>query len=104
MPAAKFELTTASGQAQGAQEIAGGATGLGGLQTLGQKLGELRRAKGMTQVAVAARMGTTQPSLARLEKNELNPNLKTLSRYAAAINYDVRVTYTPKSAGAGQAN
>lgn len=97
-PARAFELP---GDGAHADAPSGGVdAGSGSLDHLGQKLGELRRAKGMTQIDVAARMGTTQPSLARLERNELNPNLRTLSRYAAAIDFDVRVTYTPKDSGA----
>jgi DNA-binding XRE family transcriptional regulator len=39
---------------------------------------------GLSQAEVAARMGTTQSTVARLESGRTLPSLRTLSRYAAA--------------------
>jgi DNA-binding XRE family transcriptional regulator len=39
----------------------------------------------MTQAEVAERMGTSQPTIARLESGRSRPSLATLHRYAAAI-------------------
>ncbi len=59
--------------------------------SVGAKLGELRRQAGYTQIEIAVRMKTTQPTLARLEKGDGTPNLTTIERYAAALGRKVRV-------------
>lgn len=43
-----------------------------------------RARAGLSQAEVAARMGTTQSTIARLESGRTLPSLRTLSRYAAA--------------------
>jgi ribosome-binding protein aMBF1 (putative translation factor) len=51
-------------------------------------VGELagqRRAAGLSQTEVAARMGTSQSAVARLEAGEADVRASTLERYAAAI-------------------
>jgi predicted transcriptional regulator len=40
---------------------------------------------GLTQTEVAARMGTSQSAVARLESGSLDVRMSTLERYAAAI-------------------
>ena len=69
---------------------------------LGRRLADLRRASNLSQMDVAVRMGTTQPTLARLESSETKPNLRTLSRYAAAIGHSIRVVIATRSALAGE--
>jgi transcriptional regulator with XRE-family HTH domain len=45
-----------------------------------------RRAElGLTQTEVAARMGTSQSAVARLESGQADVRLSTLERYAAAL-------------------
>jgi transcriptional regulator with XRE-family HTH domain len=44
-----------------------------------------RRAAGLSQTEVAARMGTSQSAVARLETGEADLRVSTLERYAAAI-------------------
>ena len=44
-----------------------------------------RRAAGLSQTEVAARMGTSQSAVARLEAGEADVRASTLERYAAAI-------------------
>ncbi|HTZ08572.1 MAG TPA: helix-turn-helix transcriptional regulator [Acidimicrobiales bacterium] len=44
-----------------------------------------RRALGLSQTEVAARMGTSQSAVARLEAGEGDVRLSTLERYAAAV-------------------
>ncbi len=46
---------------------------------------------GLSQTAVAARMGTSQSAVARLEAGRSDPRLSTLERYAAAL--DTSVSY-----------
>lgn len=57
------------------------------MATIGQRLGLARRQLGITQIDLANRMGTTQPSLARFEKDATVPNVRTVTRYAEAIGY-----------------
>ena len=52
---------------------------------LANELISARARAGMSQADVAARMGTTQSTIARLESGRSLPSLRTLSRYAAAI-------------------
>jgi predicted transcriptional regulator len=44
-----------------------------------------RHAAGLSQAEVAARMGTSQPAVARLEAGGMDVRLSTLERYAAAV-------------------
>jgi len=50
-----------------------------------------REALGLSQTVVAARMGTSQSAVARLEGGAADVRLSTLERYAAAL--DVRLHY-----------
>ncbi len=55
-------------------------------------IGELVRARrehGLSQTEIAARMGTSQSAVARLERGELDARLSTLQRYADAVGHDV---------------
>jgi uncharacterized protein len=51
-----------------------------------------RRAVGLTQAGLAARLGTTQSAIARLERGEVSPSITTLSRLAdvLGIQFEVR--------------
>jgi ribosome-binding protein aMBF1 (putative translation factor) len=44
-----------------------------------------RQAAGLSQTEVAARMGTSQSAVARLEAGEADARASTLERYAAAV-------------------
>lgn len=58
---------------------------------------ELRRARGLTQHAVAVRSGLKQPSVARLEsKPGMNVELDTLRRVATALDAVPRFFYVPR--------
>lgn len=48
-------------------------------------LTEAREALGLSQTVVAARMGTSQSAVARLEGGDVDARLTTLARYAAAL-------------------
>jgi ribosome-binding protein aMBF1 (putative translation factor) len=48
-------------------------------------LAKEREAQGLSQTEVAARMGTSQSAVARMEQGQGNPTLATLVRYAGAI-------------------
>ena len=49
------------------------------------RLVERRRTLGLSQTEVAARMGTSQSAVARLEAGGTDVRLTTLERYAAAV-------------------
>jgi len=53
------------------------------------RLTELRRSRGLSQTVVAARMGTSQSALARLEAGQADVRVSTLERYAAALDADI---------------
>ena len=48
-----------------------------------------RQAAGLSQTEVAARMGTSQSAVARLESGEADTRASTLERYAAAIGCEI---------------
>lgn len=52
-----------------------------------------RAEAGLTQAEVAARIGTTQSAVARLESAESrhSPSIATLQRYAKALGYEVQI-------------
>ena len=50
-----------------------------------EELVRLRQQSELSQTEVAARMGTSQSAVARLESGELDARLSTLERYAAAL-------------------
>jgi len=50
---------------------------------------EHRKAIGLSQTEVAARMGTSQSAVARLEAGEADVRLSTIERYAAAVGLQV---------------
>jgi transcriptional regulator with XRE-family HTH domain len=54
-------------------------------RSLTSSLSAKRMALGLSQTEVAARMGTSQSAVARLESGEADLRLSTLERYAAAI-------------------
>jgi DNA-binding Xre family transcriptional regulator len=59
------------------------------------ELTELRRAARLSQTEVAARMGTSQSAVARLEGGDADVRASTLERYAAAIGS--QITWRPPS-------
>jgi len=71
---------------------------------LSEELTEARVALGLTQTEVAARMGTSQSAVARLESGDLDVRLSTLERYAAALgaDLDVRLSGDPAAGDQGR--
>ena len=60
---------------------------------LASELVDLRHEAGLSQTEVAARMGTSQSAVARLESGDADVRLSTLDRYVAALGreLDLRV-------------
>lgn len=66
-----------------------------------ERLVRLRDEAGLTQAGIAARLGTSQPVIARIEAGGRNPRLSTLERYARAVGAQVEVRRS-KNARAGR--
>src|SRR6516164_4589088 len=60
-----------------------------------------RRSAGLSQTEVAARMGTSQSAVARLETGDADVRVSTLERYAAAIGSQVAWQARPGSVQPG---
>ena len=58
---------------------------------LAAQLIEARKKAHLTQEEVARRMGTTQSVVARLESGHPLPSLRSLKRYAQAVNSKVEI-------------
>jgi DNA-binding XRE family transcriptional regulator len=56
---------------------------------------DVRNRAGLTQEALARKMGTTQPVVARLEGGQGRPSMRTLDRLAKATGSRLIVTFTP---------
>lgn len=63
--------------------------------TLANALIKARAKAGLSQEEVAARMGTSQAAVARLEGGKGNPSKRTLERYAAAVGSRLRIELQP---------
>src|SRR4051794_41682470 len=73
--------------------------GLAGLsdrrRELIEELVRARRESELSQTEIAARMGTSQSAVARLESGDLDTRLSTLERYAAALGRTVEWQVRP---------
>jgi transcriptional regulator with XRE-family HTH domain len=58
---------------------------------------ELRNASGLTQHAVAEKLGTYQSALSRLESGRTGMTIDYLARLADALDSDLTVCFTPRS-------
>jgi DNA-binding XRE family transcriptional regulator len=56
-----------------------------------EELLRARVAAGLTQAELAARAGTTQSAIARLESGRVSPTVDTLRRYARAVGKQLRI-------------
>jgi transcriptional regulator with XRE-family HTH domain len=61
----------------------------------GQVIKQAREAAGLSQAALADRMGTTQSAVARLESQRSNPRIDTLDRAIAATGQRLHVSLEP---------
>lgn len=57
-------------------------------------LAATRRRQGLSQTEVAARMGTSQSALARLESGQSDVRMSTIQRYADALNVTIGFAVT----------
>ncbi len=66
---------------------------------LASQMIEARAKAGLTQDAVAARMGTTKSAISRLEAaGNHAPSLSTLKKYAAAVGCELQIKLVPQKA------
>lgn len=68
---------------------------------LRRKLVSLRHHSGLTQEEVAKKLHTKKSNISRLESvnSAFSPKLSTISDYAEAIGYDVKIEFVPKKTG-----
>ena len=67
--------------------------------TVASQMIKARAKAGLTQDAVAERMGTTKSAVSRLEGASRHaPSLATLKKYAAAVGCDLQVKLVPNKA------
>jgi len=64
---------------------------------LGRRLVAYRHAHGLTQEALAAKLGWAQPNVARLEAGQHTPNLATLDRLARRLGLEITIHATPEA-------
>ena len=67
-----------------------------------RELAEQRQAAGLSQTEVAARMGTSQSAVARLESGTADVRASTLERYAAAVGGQITWKLNRPGEGAAQ--
>ena len=65
---------------------------------LGYQIARLRLLRGMTQAKLADKVGTRQPSIARLENGSSMPSLSFLGRVAEALDAQVEIKIRPRTA------
>lgn len=68
-----------------------------GRRRLLRALAEERMARGVSQTSVAAQMGTSQSSVARIESGNADLKLSTLERYASTLGKRVEWRIAPAS-------
>ncbi len=73
-------------------EVVGAAEDTAAHMDLIETLVGLRTDSKLTQIAVAARMGTTQSRVSNFERIGGDPRLSTILRYARAVGAKVRMT------------
>ena len=68
--------------------------------TVASQMLKARAKAGLTQDAVAERMGTTKSAVSRLEgAGRHAPSLATLKKYAAAVGCDLQIKLVPQKVG-----
>ena len=63
------------------------------------QIARLRILRGLTQEQLAEKVGTKQPSIARLESGRSTPSLDFLQRVAEALDAQVEIRIVPRQTG-----
>lgn len=58
----------------------------------GSLVREARRRHGLDQAELAERLGTSQPAISRIERNQVSPTVETLERMLNAMGETLRVS------------
>jgi DNA-binding XRE family transcriptional regulator len=67
------------------------------------KIAKLRKRRGLTQAALAARSGVSQPMIAQIESRKLsNLTLRTLARTARALGASLKIDLVPQPKSASR--
>jgi ribosome-binding protein aMBF1 (putative translation factor) len=82
-------------------ETMAGYDRLGPVFTVIGEMIEARQAAGLIQAEIAARMGTSQSIVARLENARHMPTFDIVARYAAAINHRLDIHIMPRGRSPG---
>lgn len=61
---------------------------------LGQRIADLRKANGLTQVQLAKQVGCSVEFISLVERGVNGPSIAGLEKFAKALNVDVRVLFT----------
>lgn len=69
-----------------------------GVNRPGPLIARLRRGSGVTQAQLARRMGTTQPAVAKLERDDSNPTLATIVDALDALGHELSLVTRPRPA------
>ena len=69
----------------------------------GSLVREARRRAGLSQAELAARVGTTQSAIARLERGRASPSFRRVRELVAACGLELRVHLAPPDPVAGAA-
>lgn len=64
---------------------------------IGYQIARLRILQGLTQEELAERVGTRQPSIARLESGRSLPSLSFLEKVAEALDAEMEIKIVPKA-------
>lgn len=79
------------------KEFKAGYEALGPKYALIRELLAARQQSGMTQEAVALKIGTSKSAISRLESgNKHTPSVATLMKYADAVGCELEIKLTPK--------
>ncbi|MHB8439045.1 MAG: helix-turn-helix domain-containing protein [Acidimicrobiales bacterium] len=67
---------------------------------VGSAVRTARRRAGLSQLELARRAGTSQPSIARLERGQVSPTVISLDRIARALGAELVIDFEPRAAPA----
>lgn len=63
------------------------------LEKLGQRIAQLRKEKGMTQVEFAEKLGIQRTALARIEVGKVNTTLLMIKKICTVLNIDFPILF-----------
>ena len=70
-----------------------------GERSPGQLLREVRRRRGVSQARLAARAGTTQSAISRIERDQVSPTVETLRSLLHLVGENLVLSAAPRDTG-----